>query len=288
MKWLWQLLAFIDLRLPGSDGLPIKFHAQYNELLTPKLLALYDLSFRNFYPFPPLRDATIVLIHKPGKDLGLPESYRPISLLQVDIKILAKILALRLNQVILTRQVLCQVATPHLILDDCILTCKQCMPMLDPGLLWPWMRPRGLTLSDVTSGVVSGGLALAQISLGGSSFYIGEGLSLMDGPLGPLTSPEALGRDAPCPLYCMPWRSKLWQYPFVVSKWEHSWRKSAYTLMTHYSIWQTLIPSYKMHCKPLNILDNFPVSINWDKSQILPIDGLPPQDAFATAAGWLH
>lgn len=43
-----------------------------------------------------------MLIPKSGKDLGLPESYRPFSLLQVDIKILAKILALRLNQVILS------------------------------------------------------------------------------------------------------------------------------------------------------------------------------------------
>lgn len=49
-----------------------------------------------------MREAIIVLIPKQGKDLDLPESYRPISLLQVDIKILAKILALCLNQVILT------------------------------------------------------------------------------------------------------------------------------------------------------------------------------------------
>lgn len=49
-----------------------------------------------------MREATIVFIPKPEKDLGLPELYKPISLLQVDIKILAKVLALRLNQVILS------------------------------------------------------------------------------------------------------------------------------------------------------------------------------------------
>lgn len=47
-----------------------------------------------------MREAFIFLNPKPEKDLGLPESYCPISLLRVDIKILAKILALRLNQVI--------------------------------------------------------------------------------------------------------------------------------------------------------------------------------------------
>lgn len=47
-------------------------------------------------------EAYIVLKPKPGKNLELHESYRPISLLQLDIKILAKILALRLNKVILT------------------------------------------------------------------------------------------------------------------------------------------------------------------------------------------
>lgn len=46
-------------------------------------------------------EALIVLIPKPGKDPLYPESYHPISLLQLDVKILAKILALRLNKVVL-------------------------------------------------------------------------------------------------------------------------------------------------------------------------------------------
>lgn len=44
--------------------------------------------------------ANIVLILKPGKDPVDPGLYRPISLLPSDIKLLAKILALRLNGVI--------------------------------------------------------------------------------------------------------------------------------------------------------------------------------------------
>lgn len=51
---------------------------------------------------PPWGKAVIVVIPKPGKDPELCTSYRPISLLNDDAKILAKILAQRLNEVILT------------------------------------------------------------------------------------------------------------------------------------------------------------------------------------------
>lgn len=48
-----------------------------------------------------MREALIIVIPKPDKDPQHPELYRPISLL-VDIQILAKVLAIRLNQVILS------------------------------------------------------------------------------------------------------------------------------------------------------------------------------------------
>lgn len=95
------IASFAKSKSPGSDGLPIEFYSHYNEIITPKLLTLYNVMFQQFTLPPSMGEATIVLIPKPGKDLGHPESYRPISLLQADIKILAKILAMRLNQVIL-------------------------------------------------------------------------------------------------------------------------------------------------------------------------------------------
>lgn len=49
-----------------------------------------------------MREAQLIVIPKLGKDPWYPDSYRPISLLQVDIKILAKFLASRFNKIILS------------------------------------------------------------------------------------------------------------------------------------------------------------------------------------------
>lgn len=83
---------------PGSDGFAGEFYKAFKDLLAPKLLEVYDEALEKQLLPPTLREAIIILFPKPGKDPSKCESYRPLSLLNLDYKILAKMIALRMAQ----------------------------------------------------------------------------------------------------------------------------------------------------------------------------------------------
>lgn len=73
------------------------FFKLYKDELLPHLLSVFQ---EEGHLPPSMREAIIVLLLKPGKDSSSPGSYRPTSLLPVNVKLLAKILANRLSSVI--------------------------------------------------------------------------------------------------------------------------------------------------------------------------------------------
>ena len=85
---------------PGNDGLTKEFYLAFFDVVGPCLCDSFNKSFDNGVLPTSQRQATITLIEKPGKDSRYIKSWRPISLLNVDVKILSKVLADRLTKVL--------------------------------------------------------------------------------------------------------------------------------------------------------------------------------------------
>uniref|UniRef100_A0A8C5WHK1 Reverse transcriptase domain-containing protein n=1 Tax=Leptobrachium leishanense TaxID=445787 RepID=A0A8C5WHK1_9ANUR len=83
---------------PGPDGLPAEYYREFRDLLIPHMVSTFNAITAETPFHPQTLCATIAVLPKPGKDPAECTSYRPISLLNSDIKILAHFLADILKQ----------------------------------------------------------------------------------------------------------------------------------------------------------------------------------------------
>ncbi|CAH2245526.1 Hypothetical predicted protein [Pelobates cultripes] len=83
---------------PGPDGLTAEFYQQFCDLLAPHLTEVFNESLAQGLLPPSMRTSALILLSKPNvldtADVG---NWRPISLLNVDRKVLAKILMKRVQ-----------------------------------------------------------------------------------------------------------------------------------------------------------------------------------------------
>uniref|UniRef100_A0A8C5LYI8 Reverse transcriptase domain-containing protein n=1 Tax=Leptobrachium leishanense TaxID=445787 RepID=A0A8C5LYI8_9ANUR len=82
---------------PGPDGLPLRYYKTFRTVLVPHFLKAFNALTRGETLPPQALMANITLLPKEGKDLTNCANYRPISLLNADVKLFAKVLATRLQ-----------------------------------------------------------------------------------------------------------------------------------------------------------------------------------------------
>lgn len=81
----------------GRDGFPIEFYAKYGSILLEPFVNTCNFALEQGVVQETWKEARIIVLPKPGKDVKLVGSYRPISLLNHNAKQFAAVLAKRLN-----------------------------------------------------------------------------------------------------------------------------------------------------------------------------------------------
>ena len=94
------LYAMAKNKSPGNDGISVEFYCKFWDKLGPLLVETMNYSFREGELTTSQKQGVITLIAKKGKNKLFIENYRPITLLNVDLKIGSKALAMRLKNIL--------------------------------------------------------------------------------------------------------------------------------------------------------------------------------------------
>lgn len=93
-----QIQGLKDGKSPGDDGYTNEFYKAFKDQLSQLLVRAYRHALNKGKWAQTWSSSIVTLIHKEGKDPTKCESYRPISLLNTDHKIISSILAIRLKE----------------------------------------------------------------------------------------------------------------------------------------------------------------------------------------------
>ena len=88
-----SLISMPSNKTPGNDGITKEFYVAFYQFIDKYFIDSANYSFRVGELSPSKKQAVITLLEKKDKDKSLIKNWRPISLLNVDAKIISKSLA---------------------------------------------------------------------------------------------------------------------------------------------------------------------------------------------------
>ena len=94
------LECFQNNKTPGNDGIPIEFYKKFWPLISEPFILCTNECFEKGEMSCSQKQAVITLIEKKGKDRSFLDNWRPISLVNVDAKIMSKAIASRIKNVL--------------------------------------------------------------------------------------------------------------------------------------------------------------------------------------------
>ena len=92
--------SFHQNKTPGNDGIPIEFFKIFWATISDSFISCVNECFEKGEMSSSQNQAIITLIEKKGKYRSLLENWRPISLVNIDTKIMTKAIAWRIKKVL--------------------------------------------------------------------------------------------------------------------------------------------------------------------------------------------